>query len=293
MSRMLEAELLRTFVAIAEAGSFTEAARRVRLTQSAVSMQMKRLEEALGRALFARSGRSVQLTADGERLIGHARRILSAHQDVLAAFADPRIEGTVTIGTPDQYASAFLPDILARFSATHPRVHVEVVCDVSANLLVRLAEETLDVALVTRGECEEGDLVLLQEPVVWVTSARHGAHERTPLPLALFQPGCNYRRWALQALDRAGRPFRLAYTSMSMAGIGAAVRAGLAVSAVPLSGVGDGLRILGERDGFPALPSYRLALRRSAARSSPLLDRLEDHILDSLSGSLPPTMAAA
>jgi len=291
MPKVLEPELLSTFVAIADAGSFTEAARRVSRTQSAVSMQMKRLEELIGRPVFARNGRQVELTRDGELLLGHARRILRSHAEALAAFEASEVQGTVTLGTPDQYASAFLPRILARFAETHPAVHVEVVCDVTANLLERLRAGALDLALVTHGDGNEGGTVLYQEPVVWVTSARHGAHELDPVPLALFYQGCNYRRWALDALARAGRAYRIAYSSMSWAGIEAALRAGLAISAAPRSNVGPGLRVLSEPDGFPPLPTYQVELQRAAGRRAPALDRLEEHIVESFAS--PVARAAA
>jgi DNA-binding transcriptional LysR family regulator len=281
MARLIEPELLHTFAAIADSGSFTEAARRVFRTQSAVSMQMKRLEELIGRPVFARNGRGVELTRDGELLLGHARRILRLHQEALSAFADPQLEGAVTLGTPDQYASLFLPRILARFAQTHPRIHVEVVCDVTASLLRRLADGGIDLALVTQDVCETRGVVLLREPVVWATSARHCVHEHEPLPLALFHPGCNYRRWAVEALEEAGRPFRIAYSSMSWTGLEAALRAGLAISAVPRSSVGEGLRVLGESEGFPRLPDYQVALLRARERPSPLLDHLEAHIVES------------
>lgn len=289
MIKVLEPDLLQSFVAIADTGSFTEAARRVRRTQSAVSMQMKRLEELIGRPVFARNGRAVQLTADGELLLGHARRILRTHREALAAFDPSELQGTVTIGTPDQYAGAFLPEILARFAETHPAVTVEVVCDLTTNLLTRLADGAIDLALVTHGYADDGGTVLHREPLVWVTSARHCAHEQTPVPLALLHPGCNYRRWALDALAGADRPYRLAYTSMSWAGIEAALRAGLAVTVMPRSSVGAGMRVLGERDGFPPLPSYQVALKRTERRSR-VLDRLEQHILESF-GSLSATAA--
>lgn len=280
MHKLLDPDLLQSFVAIAETGSFTEAARRVGRTQSAVSMQMKRLEELLGRSLFARSGRSVQLTPDGERLLGHAHRILRLQQEALAAFERSDLEGSVSIGTPDQYASVFLPGILARFAETHPCVRVDVICDLSAGLRARLADGSLDLALVTRGRGEEGGTLVMEGPVVWAASARHCAHEQDPLPLAVFHEGCSYRRSALAALARTRRRWRVAYTSMSLAGIEAALRAGLAVSPLPRSGVGEGMCILGECQGFPPLPPYQVALQKAPNRSSPAIDRLEQHVLE-------------
>ncbi len=292
MQTMIEADLLQTFVAIADSGSFTDAARRVHRTQSAVSMQIKRLEELLGRPVFAREGRSVSLTRDGEMLLGHARRILKAHQEALAAFVQSDLQGTVRLGTVDEYAVPFLPAILARFAESHPLVHVEVVCDTTTNLLGLLAEDAVDLALITHGYGDDGGIVLLREPVVWVTLATQCAHRQDPVPLALFHPGCKFRQWAIDALAKQGRAYRLAYTSVSLSGIEAALRAGLAVSALPRSNVGVGFRILDSQDGFPALPSYQIALRRSANARSPIHDCLEQHILDNFRKGSPLTVAA-
>ncbi len=280
MQTLLEPDVLHTFVAIAEARSFTEAARRVHRTQSAVSMQIKRLEEQLGRPVFVRDGRSVRLSADGELLLGHARRILAAHREALAALLQPELQGTVSLGTVDEYAVTFLPSILARLGETHPLVHVQVICDLSVNLLRRLGENELDFAIVTHGLGDDGGIILYREPVVWVTSAGHSAHALDPVPLALFHPGCRFRQWAIDALAKQAHSYRVAYTSMSLAGIEAALRAGLAVSVLPRSNVGVGLRILDERDGFPPLPNYQIALRRADGARWPVHDCLEQHILD-------------
>jgi DNA-binding transcriptional LysR family regulator len=292
MQTMIEPDLLQTFVAIADGGSFTDAARRVHRTQSAVSMQIKRLEELLERPVFVRDGRSVRLTHDGEILLGHARRILKAHQEALAVFAEPALHGTVTLGTPDEYAVAFLPAILSRFAEGRCHVHVEVVCDSTINLLARLADNTIDFALVTHGYGGDGGVVLLREPIVWAASARHCAHEQEPVPLALFHSGCKIRQWAIDALAKQGRSYRLAYTSVSLAAIEAAVRAGLAVTALPRSNVGEGLRILDGRDGFPELPGNQIELRRSETARAPIHDCLEQHIVDSFRPGASFTVAA-
>ena len=280
MQTLIEPDVLHTFVAIAETGSFTEAARRVHRTQSAVSMQIKRLEDLLGRSVFAREGRTVRLNADGEVLLGHARRILNAHREALAALLQPELQGTVSLGTVDEYAVTFLPSILARFGETHPLVHVQVICDMTVNLLRRLSENEIDFAIVTHGLGDDGGIVLYREPIVWVTSAGHSAQALNPVPLALFHVGCKFRQWAIDALAKQARPYRIAYTSMSLAGIEAALRAGLAVSVLPRSNVGLGLRILDERDGFPPLPNFQIALRRSDQARSPVHDCLEQHILE-------------
>ncbi len=281
MLHSLEPNLLRSFVAIAEAGSFTTAARRVHRTQSAVSMQIKRLEEVLGRELFTRDSRTVTLTPDGELLLGHARRILRAHQEALAAFDGDTVAGEVTIGAPDDYAGTFLPRILARFGETHPRVQVNVVCRSSAELLPYLAEGTVDLALVTQGVGGDESVLVHHEPLVWVSSVNHRPYEQDPLPLAVFDSSCLFRRWALERLQRVGRATRIAYTSVSIAGIYAALDAGLAVSVLLRCNLHAGLRALTEAEGFPPLPVAGITLQRAARGPDAGLDRLEEHILES------------
>jgi DNA-binding transcriptional LysR family regulator len=297
MPPILEPELLQTFIAIAETGRFTEAAKRVGRTQSAVSMQIKRLEETVARPLFVREGRTVRLSSDGELLLGHARRVLRAHAEALAAFQPSELAGTVTIGAPDEYAVAFLPTILRSFAETHPQVHVNVVCEPTRSLLPKLDMNEIDFVLFTEGgylDHDDGksDPILLREPVVWATSEKHCVHQDDPVPLALFHTGCRFRQWAIGALADAGRGYRINYTSVSFAGIETAVRAGLAVAAIPRSNVTPGLRILDERDGFPALPDYALAMRRAKGATSCVHDRLEDHIVNCFRHG-PPRQAAA
>jgi len=218
----------------------------------------------------------------GELLIGHARRILRAHRQALDAFDASALTGNVILGCPDDYVCTFMPPILARFAEAYPQVCVEVICEVSRQLLDRLHTGTVDMALVTVGTVngDDGGTVVHHEPLVWVTSPRHCVHEREPLPLVLYQSGCMFRRHALAALATQGRSSRMVYTSLSITGLEAALRAGLGVSVLGKSTVPAGLRILGERDGFPPLPDYSIALRRTADRESPILDRLEQHIID-------------
>jgi DNA-binding transcriptional LysR family regulator len=281
MPPALDTDLLRTFLAIAETGSFTHAAQRVGRTQSAVSMQIKRLEEQLGRSLLDRQSRVVVPTIHGELLLDHARRILKAHQEALAAFDDNQLEGHVTVGSPDDYASTFLPEILARFAQSHPRVLVNVVCEPSTLLVERLKDGSVDLALITEGNGEPGGVAVHREPLVWVGSAHHDAHLQEPLPLAVFHAGCCFRRWAIERIGLLGRRTRIAYSSLSIAGIYAALDAGLAVSALLRSNVRPGLRVLTEAEGFPSLPEVGITLQRSTEARGALIDRLEEHMLDS------------
>lgn len=279
---LLDSDQLRTFVAIAECGSFTRAGERVGKTQSGVSMQMKKLEEQLGRAIFARNGRGARLTEDGERLLEHARRILKLNEECLASFSDSELTGRVRLGVPDDYAGRYLPEIMSRFSAANPRVEVTIECEPTPNLLDRLREDGLDLAIITHVERRGPSRILRTERLLWVTSQRHTTHEKSPLPLALGRPTCDWRQSACRALEERGVPHRLLYVSWSSAAVTAAVLAGLAVSVLPESALVPGMRVLGPADGFPALPSCKIGLVRNARATSPLADALELLIEQSL-----------
>ena len=293
MSTHLDPDWLRTFVAIVDAGGFTQAAKQVHRTQSAVSMQVRRLEETLGRTLFQRDGRGVQLAPDGEALLGYARRLLKLHDEAVAALMRPTLSGRVCIGTPDDYVDRFLPDILARFARAFPRVQVEVRCETSTNLRRLLAEDRLDLAVLTAGCTPGGEPgeVLRREPVVWATAERYLAHEQEPLPLALFQSGCVFRDWALASLNESGCPYRIAYTSASFSSILAAVKAGLAVTALCRSVLPAGVRPLGVEEGFPALPSTAITLHWGRPESA-VAEGLAGYIREGFGAEMPPILAA-
>lgn len=280
----LDLDLLRTLVAIADTGSFNRAAQAVFRTPSAVSMQMKKLEEQIGRPLFAKEGRSVVLTPDGEALVGYGRRILKLAQEALQRFRAPEMEGTIRLGTPDDYVSRFLPDILARFAASHPNVEVDVACLPSNDLVAKLAESAIDIALVSSGHGSTGGSVVHRAELVWA-GLRHGcAHEERPLRLALSHLGCCWRKMALEALDRAGIPYRIAYSSRHYLGQLAPVMAGLALAPLPLSTVVGDLKVFGEDVGLPPIGSFGIELRRCPSATGPLFDALADHIENNFRG---------
>ncbi|MFQ5995266.1 MAG: LysR substrate-binding domain-containing protein [Acidiferrobacterales bacterium] len=280
MGANFDTDLLRTFVAIADSGSFTRAGEVVHRTQSAVSMQVKRLEDAVGKPVFEREGRSVALTPEGEALLGYARRILKLHEEAVATLTQPEMVGTVRVGTPDDYVLRFLPGILKRFAQAYPRVQVAVHCDPSASLIGLLETREIDLALITCGPGQERGEVVRRDPVVWATSERHLVHEEEPLPLALFQKGCFVREWVVKALDEAGRNYRIAYASPSISGIHAAVTAGLAVTALASSVLPPGVRRLSSEEGFPQLPTATIALERAAHTRSKAVDCLAAHIVE-------------
>ncbi len=278
----LDSDQLRTFVTIADAKSFTRAAEIVHKTQSAVSMQMKRLEERVGRAVFERDGRGSRLTEDGERLLDYARRIVRLQDECLATFGDVALSGRVRLGLPDDYADRYLPEILARFARSNPRAEVTVVCEPTPMLVERIASGDLDLAIITHVDRHGSAEVVRVEQLLWVTSTRHMVHEETPLPLALGRPTCNWRRSAIEALERSGRGARVLFVSWNSTAVGAAVLAGLAVSVLPESALRPGMRTLGPPDGFPALPSCKIGLMRAAGSPNPIADALCAEIRQSL-----------
>lgn len=293
MSALLDVDQLKTFVAIADTGSFTRAAEIVFKTQSAVSMQMKRLEERLGKAIFVRDGRQSRLTEEGERLLVYARRIVKLSGEALAAFADAEVAGHVRLGVPDDYADRFLPEILARFSRSNPRAEVTVLCEPSADLIQRIAHGTLDLAIITHTERVLTEAqVIRQEQLYWVTSQRSTAQEEIPLPLALSSGPCQWRKRATEALEAAGRPHRVLYASPNSTAISAAVLAGLAVSVCAESSLRTGMRVLTVADGFPALPPIKIALLRTAHQSTAVREALAHHIVASLDNLSEATLAA-
>ena len=274
--------LLKTFLAIIDSGSFTRAAKVVHRTQSAVSMQVKRLEETIGKPLFNRIGRSFTLTSEGETLVPYARRMLKLHEEAVAAMIQPEMTGAVRIGTPDDYALRFLPNILSQFAKAYPRVQVAVRCETSAQLAPALEKGEIDLALLTGETYQEHGVVVRQDQTVWVTSANHLAHEEDPLPLAIFQAECLFRKWAFQALDKERRHYRVAYQSPSIAGILAAVTAGLAVTVLSASIVPPDARILSAKEGFPQLPETTIFLQHSPGNHSQVVESMAQFIQEGL-----------
>jgi DNA-binding transcriptional LysR family regulator len=282
MSALIDVDQLRTFIAIVETGSFTKAADVVHKTQSAVSMQMKRLEERLDRPIFARDGRASKLTEDGERLLDYARRIVKLNVEALAAFNDAELTGRVRLGLPDDYADRYLPEIMARFSRAYPGVELTVMCEPSVELVDLIDANQLDLAIVTDCGSPRASETFRRERVLWVTSNRHSPHLEEPLPVALGRASCGWRRAAIECLETLGRPHHILFTSANVGAISAAVLAGLAVSVFPESALRPGMRVLNPSDGFPELPACRVGLIRNPHESSVLADALAEHIVSSL-----------
>ncbi|MBE7185234.1 MAG: LysR family transcriptional regulator [Methylobacterium mesophilicum] len=282
---LLELDVLRTFVAIAETGSFTMAATMVFRTPSAVSMQIKKLEEQLGRAVFLRDARSVKLTSDGELLLGYARRLLAINREAVSKFVMPDIVGVVRLGSPDDFGEQVLPTVLKRFAQTHPSIAVDVTIDQSSNLRRRMDDRALDITILTAGPktLAEGAEILLTDPIVWAGAKGGSAHLREPLPVSLWEEGCAWRAGALEALGRAGRDYRVAYMSAHTAGQRAAILSDLAVAPLPKSFMGSDLVQLGTKDGLPEIGTYSLALLVAPDTAAPVR-AVADHIRAAFAG---------
>ncbi|WP_274628490.1 LysR substrate-binding domain-containing protein [Arvimicrobium flavum] len=276
---LLDLDVLRTFTAIAETGSFTTAANAVFRTPSAVSMQIKKLEDILGRAVFSRDARSVTLTTDGEMLLGYARRLLAINREAVSKFIIPDIVGVVRLGSPDDYGERVLPQVLKRFAQSHPAIAVDVTIDQSANLRRRMDDRALDLTLLTNSYKSSAlsAEVLLTEPIVWAGAKGGCAHMREPLPVSLWEEGCAWRAGALEALGREGRNYRVAYMSAHTAGQRAAIMADLAVAPLPKSFLGNEMVELGQKDGMPDIGSYNIAMIVAPDASAPV-KAVADHI---------------
>ena len=287
MTPVLEIDLLRTLIAIADTGSFTQAGQEVLRSQSAVSLQMKKLETRLGRVLFRPDGRKAVLTDDGRALVSHARRILRAHQDAVADFSEDGVVGSVTLGTPDDYAGVLLPMLLSRFARDYPRIHVDVRCEPSPVLREHVKAGALDLAILSSEVGREEGPILRREPVIWITSPERSPQAEDPLPLALFSRPCIFHDWALKAMGDVGRRYRVAYTSSNLSALQSAVTAGLAVGAMAESSCGGEFRVLRPDDGFPALPQVSITLVKSGRADTDAIQRLTDHIVRSFSPASP------
>lgn len=285
MQENLDTELLQTLVAIADAGSFGAAAKSVHRTQSAVSMQMKRLEEIIDQPLFEKHGRRSVLTMHGQNLLLYARRILSLQQEAMASFRSPDIQGEVRIGVCDDYVMSFMPTIFAGFAKAFPSVFIKLDSQPSRRLIEATQAGDLDFSLVNILHEDLSCERLTSEPLVWVTSSNHPTHEILPLPLAI-ENNCLWGRWAQKALDKDKRVYRIGYSTFNIAGIVAIIEAGLAVSVMSRSSVPPQLRILQPCDGFPELPQTQIGLVLSTGQMSPAAQRLADAIRQSMTAKL-------
>jgi DNA-binding transcriptional LysR family regulator len=249
---MFDTELLRSFVAVAQNGGFTRAAKMLNSTQSTISAQIRRLEDEAGRALFVRSTRSVQLTSAGEMLLGYARTILCLNEDARLRLSGARHVGRLRVGAAEDLADAWLPEVLRCFGRQYPAVGVELEIGIGITLFKMLETRELDIVVGGRCDGQPQGRRLWKEPLVWAFSAE--AEVPKVLPLAFFPEPCPYREAALRALAASARRWHIACTSSSLAGVRAACMAGLALTPLPKHAIRPGLRVLGKTDELPILP---------------------------------------
>ncbi|HEV7276920.1 MAG TPA: LysR family transcriptional regulator [Devosiaceae bacterium] len=281
MATPLDLDQLQTFCAIADCGSFTEAARRLNKTQSAVSMQIKRLEERLGQSLLTRDGRSVSLTDHGESLYARARRMLRTNAEIMDLFSDGELSGSIRFGVPDDYAVRLLPVILSSFQRTHPRIVVDVRCQPSEELVEGMRTGKYDLIVFTQGTSHEYGELFRTERMFWVASHGGQALQTDPLPLAAGAHCC-WRENALEALNRIGRDYRIAYTSSNATAITSAVLTDLAVGFLPESAIQPGMRIISEDKDLPRLRDAQIALMRASHAYGGIYEALANHIVASM-----------
>lgn len=280
MTAPLDSDLLRTFLAVADTGNVTRAADMVRRTQSAVSMQIRRLEDLIGSALFERHSRGVILTVEGRRLVDNARRIVTLLDDTAAAMRSPALDGSVRIGISEEYVNSTLPKALGAFAAIHPGVEVTVRQETSMANSAALAAGELDIAVVFEPGGRTRSEVLMVNPTVWATSEQHGTHLRQPLPIATYTyaEGGWCDDLALRSLTTRNIENRVAYVSRTSGGLIAAVVSGLAIAPLSRSTIPPGCRELTEADGFGIIDMSNVVLQTRRGNRSPTVDAMADAI---------------
>lgn len=278
---------LRAFVAVVDAGSLSGAAPLVHRSQSAVSMQIKKLEVALGRPVLLRGPRHLEVTPAGAELLSYARRVLDLQAEAHAALFGPKLAGRVRLGVPDDYASAYLTPVLRSFAHRYQGVEIELTCEQSTSLIPRLGRGELDLALVSRDKPQRGRF-LFDEPLVWVGAAQYEVWRRDPLPIAVYESASMARQATLSALAARRRAYRIVYHSSSLAGQLAAVESGLAVAVLTRCSVPPHLQILqnlpAEFD-LPPLDAMHVAVLRSkVSQRSLAVDAMYEQMLRTLGG---------
>lgn len=270
----LDPDLLKAFLAVAEHRSFTRAADQLNRTQSAVSVQVRRLEGRLGTKLFQRGRAGVVPTAAGHELRAYAQRILALHAEAVGALRAGKPEAVIRLGVMDDYGTIVIPPLLASFAKEHPTVRVEIETGLTATMPSRLGEAyDLVIAMHPQGR-GDGEL-LRREQAVWAAAASYPADAQDTLSVALYPPGCLFRQWAAEALDAAGRRWRLAFVSRTLAAVESIAAQGLAVTVVKAGTLPARLRILS--NGLPPLPTADIRLHR-ARNLSPQAALLADHL---------------
>lgn len=278
MSLHLDSDLLRTFLAVADTGNFTRAGEIVGRTQSAVSLQIKRLEEVTGETLFERGPRGVSLNEVAIPLLVQARRIVTLLDEAATSLKGPALGGPVRIGIPEEYSHTILPMALGAFSQRHPKVEVTVRHARSSANRASVASGAIDLAVVFEQSGTGTAEWLATDPTVWATSLLHAPHEADPIPVAVCETSDWCRAESLRSLEMAGRAFRIAYSSDASSGLLAAAASGLAIAPLTRSHVPAGCRVLGPESGFPIVDASTVELLRSSAAKGETVSSMAEAI---------------
>jgi DNA-binding transcriptional LysR family regulator len=278
MFSILESDLLRIFLAVAETENVTRAADVVGRTQSAVSMQVKKLEESVGAALFDRGPRGVTLTSHGRRLLPHARRIVGLVDETTAMMHTRPLDGPVRVGIPEEYSQTILPRALAAFAESHPATEVTVMCGYTSQQMAALENDELDLAIIFDWSNATNGEVMAVDPTVWVTSDIHGRHLMHPVPIAVYSRSSWCRDFALRSLEQHAISHRIAFVCDTSGGLRSAVASGLAIAPLCRSNIPPGARELTREDGFPPVDFSRVVLKRNVFRTGPAIDGMADVI---------------
>jgi DNA-binding transcriptional LysR family regulator len=281
----LQLDWLRSFVAVVDAGSLSAAAPWIHRSQSAVSMQLKKLEDAIGQPVLLRGPRQMELTQTGQELLGYARRMLQLHTETWDALQGTQLTGKLRLGVPDDYAAPYLTPVLRSFAHQHAGVEIELICQQSTTLIPRIKRNELDLAIISLDQVQRG-IHLFDEPLAWVGSAQYETWRRNPLPIAVYEHGCTVRKHALATLTKSRKPYRIVYESPSLAGQLAAVESGLAIAVLARCSVPAHLQILDEKQGLPFPEPVRVALIRSQnSKGNAVADAMHAQALRTLSRS--------
>lgn len=281
----LDPDLLKAFLAVAEHHSFTRAAHILNRTQSAVSVQIRRLEERLGTKLFQRTRAGVALTAAGVELLAYAKRLVDLNAEAVDALRGRKREAVVRLGVMDDYGTIVIPPLLANFAKSHPEIRVEIETGLTATMPARL-DEAYDLVIAMHPEGGGDGELLRREQAVWAAAQAYPPRAQDTLPVALYPQGCLFRQWATEALDAVGRPWRLAFVSRTLAAVEAIAAQSLAVTVVKAGTLPPSLRVLSERDGLPPLPAADIRLHRARHLSRPAA-LLADHLQRGISEPVP------
>ena len=266
----LDLDLLRTFVAVADLNTFAAAAAAVCRTQSAVSQQMQRLEQLVGKELFARHGRNKLLTEHGIQLLGYARKILRFNDEACMSLMFSNLQGVLTLGASDESADTILPFLLNRISSVYPKLALDVSVKRNAFMVEMLTENEVDLVVTTHRPGQFDSLTLRTSPTHWYCAAEYVLQKGEPIPLVLLDDPSPFRDMVLTALNEASIPWRLAYVASTLPAVRAAVKAGLGVTARPVEMMSPDLRVLGQSEGLPSLPDTEYLLCHNAASNNEL-----------------------